>query len=490
MEDENKSFKSIFKATFIFGGTQIFQIFIQILRSKIVALLLGPTGIGIISLLNVTVNLIGSLTNFGLQTIGVQEIAEANSEYQGKSISETYILIKKLVWFTGILGMVISIGFSPLLSKITFGNYQYTYAFVWLSISLLFNQLTIGKLVILQGLRKLKLLAKANLFGSLSGLIIAFPLFYFFNKDGIVFSIISYSILTYFFAWYFTRTISFKHVNISNHNIFLKGKKILSLGFILGISGLVTLITNYLFSIFITKFGDFEQLGFYSAGIAITTNYTGLLFSAIAIDYHPRLASLTDNSLVKRVVNQQAEIGLIILTPLILTFIVFGDFFIKLLYSKSFLEIKPMICWILLGTFFKLFSWSISFTFVARGMVKLFFWNELAANIYVLFFSCFGFYFYGLNGIGVAFLISFLVYSVQVYFLARKQFNFSYDISFIKGFVFQFGMACIAYFGLERIESKYSYILGAFFIITSLLYSLWELDKKIQLKSFFKLNRF
>jgi O-antigen/teichoic acid export membrane protein len=263
----------------------------------------------------------------------------------------------------------------------------------------------------------------------------------------------------------------------------------LSLGFILGISGLVTLFNNYLFSVFITKFGNFEQLGFYSAGIAITTNYTGLLFSAIAIDYHPRLVSLTDNSLVKRAVNQQAEIGLIILTPLILTFIVFGDFFINLLYSESFLKIKPMICLILLGTFFKLFSWSISFTFVARGMVKLFFWNELAANTYVLFFSCFGFYFYGLNGIGIAFVISFLVYSIQVYFLARKHFNFSYGISFIKGFVFQFVMACISYFGLERIEAKYSYLLGTLIIIASVFYSLWELDKKMQLKSFFKLNR-
>lgn len=488
MEDENKSYKSIFKATFIFGGTQFFQIFIQIFRSKIVALLLGPAGIGVISLLNVTVNFIGSLTNFGLQTIGVQEIAEANAGDQGKSISETYTIIRKLVWFTGILGMVISIGFSPLLSKITFGNYQYTYAFVWLSISLLFNQLTIGKLVILQGLQKLKLLAKANLLGSLSGLIIAFPLFYYFNKDGIVLSIISYSILTYFFAWFYTKTISLNQINISSYEIFLKGKKILSLGFILGISGLVTLFTNYLFSIFITKFGNFEQLGFYSAGIAITTNYTGLLFSAIAIDYHPRLVSLSDNSLVKRTVNQQAEIGLIILTPLILTFIVFGDFFIELLYSKIFLQIKPMICWILLGTFFKLFSWSISFTFVARGMVKLFFWNELAANIYVLFFSCFGFYFYGLNGIGVAFLTSFLVYSIQVYFLAKKHFNFSYNISFIKAFVIQLGAACIAYFCLESIESKYSYIIGVFFIITSIFFSLWKLDKKIQFRSYFKSN--
>lgn len=484
MEEEHKSYNSIFKATSVFGGVQIFQIFIQILRSKVVAILLGPAGIGVLGVLNVTVNFIGNITNFGLGTSAIQEIAEANEKDQRKLLIEKYNVLNKLVWYTGGLGMIISIGFSPLLSKLTFGNDHYTYAFAWLSISLLFNQLTSGKLVVLQALRKLKLLAKANLLGSISGLIIAFPLFYYFRNDGIVFSIIVYSIVSYFSAWYFTKSIPMQPLQISFNDTLIKGKKMLSLGFVLGISGLVTVFSNYLINIFIVKFGNVEQLGLYTAGIAITTNYTGLIFTAIATDYHPRLAALANNNLVKRAVNQQAEIALLILTPLILIFLVYGDFCIQLLYSKDFLSIKHMINFVLLGTFFKLFSWAISFTFVARGKVKLFFWNELIANVYVFVFGILGYYFFGLIGLGYSFLISYILYSIQVYYLANRYFNFYYEKLFMRNFVFQFGIACLSYVVIAIIENIYGYIIGTLLICFSVFYSIFQLNKKINLKSF------
>ncbi len=67
------------KATALFGGVQIFNIFIQIIRSKVVATLLGPAGMGIMGLLNSTIDIIGKSTNFGLGLSAVKNIAAANS---------------------------------------------------------------------------------------------------------------------------------------------------------------------------------------------------------------------------------------------------------------------------------------------------------------------------------------------------------------------------------------------------------------------------
>jgi O-antigen/teichoic acid export membrane protein len=489
MESEQKSYNSIFKATLIFGGVQFFHVFIQILRSKIVAVLLGPSGIGIMSIFNATIGFIGSVTNFGLGTSAIKEIAVASELDDRNKISETLYVLNKLVWFSGFFGSLFLISFSSLLSKLTFGNNNYTFPFIWLSISLLLNQLTIGKLVILQGLRKVKVLAKANLFGSLVGLIIAIPLFYLFRREGIVASIIAYSFSTYFFAWYFTRAIPKIKMQLNLKEVFIKGKIMLTMGFVLGTSGLITVLSNYLTSLFIVNFGNIEQMGLYSAGIAITTNYTGLIFAAIATDYHPRLSALANNSLVKKAVNQQAEIALIILAPLIIIFLVFGDFFIEFLYAKDFLSVKPMISLILLGTFFKLFSWAISFTFVARGKVKLFFLNELIANIYVLIFGIIGFYIFGLIGIGFAFLFSYLLYSIQVYILAKKVFIFSYEKSFINSFIIQFVIAFFAYIIIQKIKVDYGYLIGIILILFSSSYALRELNRKINLRKFIKFKK-
>jgi O-antigen/teichoic acid export membrane protein len=65
------------------------------------------------------------------------------------------------------MGAVVTFILSPWLSHLTFGNKEYTAAFMWLSVTLLFNQLTSGQDVLLQGMRKLKYLAKANMLGRL-----------------------------------------------------------------------------------------------------------------------------------------------------------------------------------------------------------------------------------------------------------------------------------------------------------------------------------
>ena len=62
------SYRQIMKATSIFGGVQVINIIIQIIRSKVIAVLLGTTGVGVMGLLITTISFIAKLTGFGLNT--------------------------------------------------------------------------------------------------------------------------------------------------------------------------------------------------------------------------------------------------------------------------------------------------------------------------------------------------------------------------------------------------------------------------------------
>jgi O-antigen/teichoic acid export membrane protein len=77
--EDKSSYRQILKATSIFGGVQVFNILITIVRSKVIAILLGPTGMGVVGLLTSTTALVGSMTNFGLETSAVKSVAEAYS---------------------------------------------------------------------------------------------------------------------------------------------------------------------------------------------------------------------------------------------------------------------------------------------------------------------------------------------------------------------------------------------------------------------------
>lgn len=49
-DTSNTSYKSIFKATSLFGGVQVFKILVNIIKQKLLAILIGPEGVGILGL--------------------------------------------------------------------------------------------------------------------------------------------------------------------------------------------------------------------------------------------------------------------------------------------------------------------------------------------------------------------------------------------------------------------------------------------------------
>ena len=191
MTEHKHSYRNVLNATSLFGGVQVINIIISLIRSKAIALLIGPLGMGIASLLVSTMELINGITNLGLERSAVKEISLANNDSNTKSVAKTISVLKKLVWLTITLGVVIMIVASPWLSEMAFGNKDQTISFIWISIALLFKQLSSSQLAILQGLRKLQYLAKANLLGNFIGLLITVPLYYFFSNWKAIFRIIS-----------------------------------------------------------------------------------------------------------------------------------------------------------------------------------------------------------------------------------------------------------------------------------------------------------
>lgn len=474
------------KATSIFGGVQVFNIIISIGRSKILAILLGPAGIGILGLIMSTTKLISSLTNFGLGISAVKEIAIAFELGDEKQLAKTIVIVKRWIWYTGLFGALLTILLSPFLSELTFGNKDYTVAFVWLSITLLLNQLTSGSFVFLQGLRKLKYLAKANVIGAALGLLVSVPIYYYLGVEGIVPAMIFTSILGFVVAYFFTSKVNNRTIAVTSNETITKGKGMLVMGFMLSISGIMVLGVSYVIRIFINNNGGVEDVGLYNAGIAIISTYVGLLFTAMETDYFPRLSAVIHNDKKAiELINQQAEIAILILAPVLIVFLVFVDWIITLLYSSEFIPIKEMIYWAAIGMFFKVAAWVLAFFFIAKGASKLFFWSELITNMYTLILNLVGYYYWGLTGLGLSYLISYFIYLIQIYTITRRIYNFSFSNAIIKIFLLQFSLAIICLIVAKQISSHWSYGIGTIFILISMYYSFMELDKRLNLKDLF-----
>jgi len=488
MSEQQTSYRQIMKATSLFGGVQVFGILISIIRSKVVAVLLGTAGMGVMGLFQTTITLIQSVTGLGLSSSAVRDISEANGTGEAHRVAKVVKILRRWVWATGMLGAITTLSLASLLSKWTFGNEAYTWAFVWLSVILLLNAISNGQNVLLQGMRRLKDMAKSTLYGSLLGLFTSLPLYYFFGLKGIVPSLIVTATSALGLSYYFARQIKVEKVEQTYTESYKAGLGMAKLGFVMMLSGFMVTLVSYIVNLFISHKGGVAEVGLYRAGWTITNQYTGLIFTAMGTDYFPRLAAInTDNNKLRKAINQQAEIAVLLLGPMMVALIGFVPFLVHLLYTAQFMPIAGMIKWNMLGMLFKAAAWSMGFSIIAKGDNKLLIYTEIIGNTIVLLFNLVGYTLWGLNGIGISFAASYLVYFILIFVLVKRKYNIFYHADFWKLFTLLF-LFVLAAFIISLLHSAilvYTMVTGLF--IVAGIYSLKEMNKRVELKTL--LNR-
>lgn len=475
------------KATSLFGGVQVFTIFFAMIRVKFVAVLLGTVGVGIAGLLNSPLQLIISITGLGIAFSAVRDISEANGTGDLNAISKAIMVLRRWSWVTGLFGCLVTAGMASWLSKWTFGNRDYTWAFVWLSFTILLQAISKGQSSILQGTRRLKDMAKASVLGSVFGLFTAIPLFYFFKLDGIVPSLLFAALTTLVLSWYFARKVQLKKVELTYKQTFISGKGMVKLGMVMSITGLIGYFISYVLSAFISRNGGIEQVGLYNSGWSIIGQYTSLVFVAMTTDYFPRLSAINrDNTKVRVLINQQSEMVALILTPLLILLIIAMPLIIRLLYTPAFLPIVLFANWTILGVFLKGVTWPVGFIFPAKGDIKLFGTIELISMVFSLASDLTGYYLGGLQGLGISFIVNYLFGLTITYYFANNRYEFYFNPSTIKLLIINIIMILLAFVSAFLKGHPFTYFFGTIVLIFSMSYSFKSLNKRLDLGTPFR----
>ena len=490
-ENKRASYRSIMKGTVIFGGVQVFNILINVIRGKFVACLLGPEGMGISALFVSTTNIITQFTGFGLQLGSIKDISQAYERHDKHTLSRIAKIFQHLMLLTGSIAGLISLLGASWLSSFTFGTEEYSWGFAGLSIMLFFSSISTAETTILQGTRQLKSLAKSSMFGAVGGLLIGVPLYYFFGTGGIVPAMVVAAIIVYIINRSYCNKLNLDNPKLTFKEVIYEGRNMMSLGVIMMISTLIGAIVLYLINVFIKRYGNAADVGLYQAASSISNQYIGLVFSAMAVDYLPRLAAIsTDNVKVREIVTNQLEIVMLVVTPLVIGIIVTAPLVVRLLLTHEFLPIVELLRLMGIGLFLKAFIYPIGYIAFSKGDKKVFFWMDgVFSNQITLLLSLLGYCFYGLNGLGIAFIIAnilcIIVLMSVVYW--RYSFCLSYKLIPMLGGLGSFvvlAYICFELFG----ESVFSYILGVIILIIVCVYSLVMLDKMLYIREWVTLK--
>ena len=429
------SHRQIFKSTALIGGTQIINMGIGILRTKVLAMLLGPAGMGLAGLYMSATSLIGSVSGLGINASGVRQIAEAAGSNDETRIARTAITLRRISMISGALGMLLVLVLAPLLSRTTFGDEKHVFGVALMSLTLLFGGISAGQSALLQGLRRLRELAMSQILGTIFGALVSIVLVWWLRDQGIVPYLVAISAFSILLSWWYARRVPLVGVVVTWRETFTESKGLLVMGMAFTTAALISSGTAYLTRVLVQHELGLVAVGIYTATWTLSTYYVSFILSAMGTDFMPRLtASAHDHSTLNRLVNEQTEMGVLIAIPGVLATLTLAPWVMQAFYSAEFVQGAEVARWQILGVFLRVVSWPLGYVLIAKGKSFLFTMSELAFGVtnVVLILVCIKLL--KLDGIGISFALSYLVYTLMMVLIVWKLTDFRYSPTALKIF--------------------------------------------------------
>lgn len=473
---EEKHYKTLFKATSLFGFVEVLRLLLKIVTTWAASNLLGTRGFGLVGLIENTVQLISSFSSLGINFTGVREIA-ANKE-NDIELQKKIKAITQFSLLTGILSAIISIVFASKLSIETFKTTEYFYWFIALSIYFVATSYTQSRIIYLEGSQNFQKLVRINIIVNIFNSLIVLVAYYFFKTQGIIIAMIINSLFALLFYTKLSNLPKMMVVlTVADRKMYFI--KFIKSGSLLALNTFIGFLCYYIIRMYFNDVSE-EILSFYNAGNIIIVSYLGIIFLAMGKFFFPKLSqSINDTSECNVLINNQLEISLLVILPAIILIYTFSDFFIKLLFSAAFLPVYEILIFGLISIVFRSFNYAVGYLILSHQNFKKYFYLNAISDILNVILTICLYKELGLLGIGFSIFINYFLSSIYIYYYTNKKYSFKIS-NFVKNHFFItliiISIIVCSNFVLDKLY--FTIISGIFFVISA-TYSVKKIDEYI-----------
>lgn len=450
----------------LFTGMQFFTIVCTIVRTKLVALWLSADGVGLFGILNTTMETTSTLTDMGLRQSAVRDVAQ--SADKPSRLARIAVVVRRWSRLTGALGAVVVSAMCLPLSMWFFGDTSRWYMFALLSAALLLNAITGGEQALLQGSQRLKALLRSTAWGSVAGLALSVPLYRWCGLTGVVWSVIAYAVAGCVAVLCHRLRSDAKPV-LKRREVWGEGAGFMRLGMWMAVATFITNMAQMTFLAYLGHVASLTEVGYYQGGVTLVVRYMGLIFTAMGMEFYPRLAANAFSPMrTCTFVNHEARVLLTVLVPVMALFLLGRQWIVLVLYRPEFEAMIPFISWAVLSCVFKATSWSMAYVMLARGDGRMYLLTEATDAVAGLLLCIVGYHCFGLAGVGVAYIIWYLLYTLMVWGVYRLRYGMrlSGSLLLLISVVFALGFGCLM--AMDYLPSPWSYMVTGAVAVGSL----------------------
>lgn len=423
---KDNSYGQILKTSSITASARVFSLGIGMLKMKAVAVVLGPSGVGLIALYESTLELISTITGLGISQSGVRQIAEAHGKGDQERLAQYAQVLRRVAIATGLLGVAVTLLFAQLISGWVFKDASRTDSVAMLCIPVLLAAVATASSAFLRGVRRIRELAIAQIIISSGGLVTSVILYGFLGPNGVIPALSITALLNVLIHWWFARKFALPDGEIPLSRIIGFSRVLITLGLAFMVSAALTAGSELTVRAWIVRGFGPEVNGLYQSAWSISGIFAGFILTAMGMDFYPRLtAASSDNATVIRMVNEQIEIGVILALPGLYATVVFSEWIIQLCFSTAFAPAAGLLPWFVLGVYGRVASWPIGFIQLAKGSSKWFVVTQLSFNIGYVVLVWLGLRVGGVESVAVAFAAIYFIYFFGILAVAKVLCGFS-----------------------------------------------------------------
>jgi enterobacterial common antigen flippase len=424
----DNTYGQILKSSAMIAGSALARIAVGVVRTKAMALFLGPAGVGLMGLYSSILDLAQSIASMGINSSGVRQIAEAVGSGETERIGQTTVVLRRTAIVIGLIGALLLVLLSKEISKLTFGSDQHTAAVAILSLAVFFLSVAGGQAALIQGMRRISDLAKIGVIGGVATTLITIVLIYYYRENGIVPSLVSGAAITVLTSWWYSRKVRIQTPAMTVARWRKEAGALLKLGLAFNASWILTTGAAYAIRLIVLRKVSFEAAGLYQSAWTLGGLYAGFILQAMVADFYPRLTAVAkDNDECNRLVNEQTEISLLLAGPGVMATMTFAPLVIALFYSTKFTAAVEPLRWICFGMALRVIAWPMGFIILARGVQSIFFWTEVAAAIVHVGLALVLVSYFGLKGATMAFFGLYIWHGILIYIIVHHLSGFRWS---------------------------------------------------------------
>jgi PST family polysaccharide transporter len=471
-----ESYRRILRSSSLIGGASVAAILIAIFRIKVLAMLVGPEGVGVVGLYIGLISTAAALATMGLGSAGTRQVAEAAAMEDPHAPA---VARRALTWGTIILAVAGTFAVWALrerLAVLVLGSATHADTVGWLSIAVGFSVAGASQGALLQGMRRIREIAALNVLGAAAATAVGLAFVWIWGASGLVAYVIAGPAAGFLLGQFYVSRLPSLRASVRPAEIRRQWNALARLGIAFMGAGLAASLVQLWMRIAVGDALGMAAIGHFQASWTISSQYLGFVLGAMAADYYPRLTgSIGDRAAAVRLVNQQAEAALLLAGPVFVAMMALAPWIVELLYAPAFAPAASVLRWQILGDVLKVASWPLGFVILAAGDGRTFFWTEAAAfglmgTIVAVFTPALG-----IQGAGVAYLAMYALYLPLIYVLARRRIDFRWSGAVVQVAVITF-LACAGVAALAAI-TPWATAIGCMAAAGFAMYSLAHLSR-------------